>query len=76
MAYVESSESRKYGLYQPNITINTFSISYDYRGRRFVFSNKTIYNKVLNKYVTEYIDSAGETVYGYTETEYIAPNII
>jgi hypothetical protein len=30
----------------------------------------------LDKYVTEYLDASGNIWYGYTETEFIAPNII
>jgi hypothetical protein len=51
------------------------NISYDYCGERYVFSQKTSFNSVLNKYVNEYTD--GETIWHeYSETEYEAPVLI
>lgn len=74
--YTESEQSKKYGLYQPDYDIATFSISSQYRGRRFVFSSKSLYHAVLDKYVIEYKNSNNQLLYGFTETEYISPNII
>jgi hypothetical protein len=50
-------------------------ISSDYRGKRYVFNRKILYNKILDKYVTEY-KADDKTVYEFTESEYISPNII
>lgn len=54
-------------------------ISTKYRGRKYVYSPKKTYHKGLGRYVKEFTYSQGmETgrCYGYTQTTYVAPNII
>lgn len=77
MTYFSHPSSQKYGLFVPEIfNIVSFFVSTSYRGSRYVFSEKTLYNNVLQRYVTEYIDNNGQIVHEFTDTEYIAPNII
>ena len=52
------------------------TISNSYRGERLVRKDKTIYDPVLEDYVTLYKDSSGKDVYGYTKTEYISPTLL
>lgn len=52
------------------------SFSDKYRGNRLVRKEKTIFDAKTNKYVSVYKDSQNQDVYGFTETEYIAPTII
>ena len=58
----------------------TTEISSEYRGERFVFSHKQIYNPILKRYVTEYkyVDDEGEEqkVHEYTTTDYESPILI
>jgi hypothetical protein len=56
--------------------IDSLSISEEYRGKRFVYSVKTLYNATLKRYVTEYTDQNGEKVHCFVDTEYVTPNII
>lgn len=67
-----------YGLQLPNFLDGIgfdATVSYDYCGERYVFSQKTSFNSVLNKYVNEYIDGT-TTWHEYSETEYEAPVLI
>lgn len=51
----------------------------DKRANRIVYTHKSVYNPVLNKYVYEYNTAAGldgQTIMGFSETEYITPNIV
>lgn len=52
------------------------SFSDQYRGERLVRKEKTIFDAKTNKYVSVYKDAQGQDVYGFTETEYIAPTIL
>ena len=75
--YVSNDLTSKYGLEIPRFfQVSSFTISENYRGSRYVYSAKTLYNRLLNRYVTEYKDSFGETVHVFSDTEYITPNII
>ena len=70
---------KKYGLKFPGILDGsnfTSSISQEYRGERFVFSKKVLYNTTLGKYVTEYRDNSDNTWHEYTETKYESPILI
>jgi hypothetical protein len=51
-------------------------VSYKYRGDRYVYSQEIKYFSVLDKYLEAYTHQDGEECYGYTETTYIAPNLI
>jgi hypothetical protein len=53
----------------------TINISNEYRGKKYVFSAKNLYNAVLDKYVTVYKEN-GQIYHGFSETEIITPNII
>ena len=67
---------QQYGLYKPtNLNISTVAISGNIRGKRYVFSTKTEYNALLDKYVTCYTKGT-ESWRGYTETKIVAPNIV
>jgi hypothetical protein len=55
----------------PDFAISARLISH-YRGARLVRKAKTVYDKVLDKYVYTYKKGNNE-YYGYTETEYIEP---
>lgn len=78
VSYSITNDSKKYNLYCPTsiLTATSFKISEKYRGRRYVFSQKTVYSKALQRYVSEFIDGDGNKVYHYTSTEYISPNIV
>lgn len=52
------------------------SFSDQYRGKRLVRKEKTIYDPKTDKYVSLYADSEGKDVYGFTETEYISPIVL
>lgn len=52
------------------------SFSDQYRGKRLVRKEKTLYDPKTDKYVSLYADSAGKDVYGFTVTEYISPTIL
>ena len=52
------------------------SFSDQYRGERLVRKEKTIFDAKTNKYVSVYKDAQNQDVYGFTETEYIAPTIL
>ncbi len=54
----------------------TMTISDKFRGRRLVKNINTKYDPVSDKYVTVYKNKAGETIYGYTEYEYITSGTI
>jgi hypothetical protein len=45
------------------------------RGGRYVFTHKTIYSPLLDKYVKAYTKGSDE-YYGYVETNYQSPNLI
>lgn len=56
-------------------------IDNDYRGARYVYSPLVQFNPTLKKYVTNYWSSGSSTSgdpdgYGFSETEYVAPNLI
>ena len=52
------------------------SFSDQYRGKRLVRKEKTLYDPKTDKYVSLYADSTGKDVYGFTVTEYISPTIL
>jgi hypothetical protein len=62
------------------LPLTGFELVSNYRGKRFVFSTKTVFDSRVNKYVTEYRDKSNlgdnNLWHHYTSTEYIAPNII
>lgn len=77
----------KYGFKWPEIlgnVVNSAQISQNYKGNRYVFSQKTVYNSILDRYVKEYTrveeDEEGKekpvTWHEYTETVYQSPNLI
>ena len=81
VTYSEPTQSdlKNYGLKYPSVLDSsdfTASISQNYRGERFVFSKKVLYNTTLGKYVTEYKDNSNNTWHEYTETEYESPILI
>lgn len=47
-----------------------------YRGKRLVRNIITKYDPVMDKYVNVYTNKAGETIYGYTEYEYLTSNTV
>lgn len=57
-------------------SIESIKISSAYRGKRYVFSRKVLYNSVLDKYVTEFKDNEGNTWHEYQESEFVAPILI
>jgi hypothetical protein len=66
------------GVYVPDFltkegVIFTSKVSSEYRGEKYVFSPKTVYSKLLDRYVNEYTDENGKTIQGYTETIYKSP---
>ena len=52
------------------------SFSDQYRGKRLVRKEKTLYDPKTDKYVSLYADNTGKDVYGFTVTEYISPTIL
>lgn len=61
------------------LTYYNDSVFTNKRANRIVYTHKSVYNPVLNKYVYEYNTAAdlnGETIMGFSETEYITPNIV
>ena len=52
---------------------NGVTVSGEYRGRRYGFSQKSQFVPVLNRYVNVYKDSSDKEVYGYLNTEYKSP---
>lgn len=86
--YSESADDnlQSYGLKFPNIldgAVFEVTISHEYRGERYVFAHNVLFNNVLNRYVTEYLDDTlkdknGDPVkwHEYTETKYEAPILI
>lgn len=72
---------KKFGLKKPDApfmenTSNDIKISEDFRAKRYVFSRKTIYNSVLDKYVTVYLDQNDEEVHMFEETVYQTPSLV
>lgn len=49
--------------------------STEYRGKRYVFSQVSTYNPVLDTYVYKY-DVNGESYWGYETTDYVTPNLV
>lgn len=47
-----------------------------FRGERYVRSQETAFDPVLQRYVNVYTDSNGARVYGYVDTEYTAPSLV
>lgn len=74
MPYVESNDSGAYGFTVPNGC--TFLGLSRIRGMRTVYTHLSKYNPALNKIIYYYQDAEGYEVAGYTETEYITPNLI
>lgn len=61
------------------LTYTNETVFTDKRANRIVYTHKSVYNPVLNKYVYEYNTAAsldGQTIMGFSETEYITPNIV
>lgn len=52
------------------------SLSTEYRGKKYVFSQKTKFNKVLNTYAQAFSDGTEEGCWRTTETKFISPNLI
>jgi hypothetical protein len=78
ISYSANENYEKYGLFMPNIfdgVEHYITISKDFRGKKFVYSQKVLYNAVLDKYVTEY-KQGNTTWHCYEETEYQAPILI
>jgi hypothetical protein len=69
--YTTDEAALRFGFYYP-AGWKFVSIS-EKRGNRLVYTHKSKYNPALNKIVYYY---NGGTVAGYTETEYITPNLI
>lgn len=73
---VQYSTTQSFGVYAPTFSSVT-GISSQYRGARYVFSPDMEYNPVIKQYVTKYAKGSPATYYwGYTTTEYKAPNLI
>ena len=54
--------------------LNPKDVSSEYRAERWVDSQKTVYDKLLDRYVNVYTDSSnGDEVYGYETTEFTDP---
>ena len=75
----DDSQGAAYGISVPSgwslaSTESGGPISSKYRGARYVFSPDTKYIPVLHQYATEY--GGSPICYGYTTTDYIAPNFI
>jgi hypothetical protein len=63
--YTADEQYAKFGLKKPTIAFienpsQQISISTNFRGERYVFSNKVLYNPILDKYVTEYTQGSGD----------------
>ena len=78
--YSTSNEDlNKIGLKTPSFLTNLdieVKVSSEFCGDRYVYSHKTVYNSVLDKYVTEYHDNEGVTWCEFTETKYESPILI
>jgi hypothetical protein len=73
---VQYSTTQSFGVYAPTFGSVT-GISSQYRGARYVFSPDMEYNAVIKQYVTKYAKGSPASYYwGYTTTEYKAPNLI
>ena len=73
---VQYSTTQSFGVYAPTFSSVT-GISSQYRGARYVFSPDMEYNAVIKQYVTKYAKGSPASYYwGYTTTEYKAPNLI
>lgn len=68
---VESAQSEFWPDFAETVTYTS-----KMRGLRHVRSPKTLYDKVLDKYVAAYKSLDGKKYRGYTETKYISPNLI
>ena len=79
VVYTVDVNYEKLGLFKPALPFmeNTelVAISEQYRGNRYVFSLKTVYNPTLDKYVTEY-KKGSQTWHCFTETKYEAPIMV
>lgn len=51
-------------------------VSEYYKGRRFVRQALSLYDSRVNQIVNKYIDTDGNIVYGYSENEYLSPELV
>lgn len=56
--------------------VDNIVISSKYRGRKYVFSQRSNFIPVLNRYVQEYKNPEGTLFYGFQDTEYISPALV
>lgn len=47
-----------------------------YKGKQLVRTQKSSFNRVVDKYVKHYIDGSNEEILGYTETEYVVDDFV
>ena len=77
--YYDKLGLKKPALYFMDNTEREITISTQFRGDRYVFSRKVLYNELLDKYVTEYIQTnqnETRTWHCYQEEKYEAPILI
>ena len=60
----------------PEFCSSIDKVSEVYRGERYVRNIVTQYDPRVDKFVTVYEDELGEKVLGYTENEYLAPDLV
>ena len=69
-------EDAVYGIYYPSFCAAGMTLTPDYRGAKYVFSQDAAIHPLIKQLCYKYEDPLHNEYWGYTETTYPAPNII